>query len=272
MPQDSYPWSTRNSGSITDTEYEHLTSPGQVDGLLPLADPTSQAPVFADGSGMQVFIFAGLQAIVRGRYWTVGDAMLPLPVVANPADQPRIDNVVLRLDRPATQITAQVIQGAPDANPVPPPLARTPDGLWDVPLARVRIEPGATAVSEDKIEIIYSFFDSGWLPFAPDWPTAWDIARELRLRKTGRWAYLRGALTRQGSTLKTSDPDGSRLLTIPQGLRPTYDHYTTVYVDGGIVGKTTLAEDNGQMWLTQYSADIPVGRTVWISTTWPIAS
>ena len=93
----------------------------------------------------------------------------------------------------------------------------------------------------------------------------------LRLRATGRWAYLRGALTRQGSTLQTSDPDGSRLLTIPEGMRPTYDHYTVVYADGGIVGKATLSQDTGQMWLTQYSADIPVGRTVWISTTWPVA-
>ena len=271
MPQDSYPWSTRNGGSITDNEYEHVASAEQVDGLLPLADPTSQAPVYADGSGMQVFLWAGLAAIVRGRYWTAGDATLPLPVVANAADQPRIDLVVLRLDRPAAQITAQVIQGAPAANPTPPPPARTPDGLWDVLIAQVRVEAGVTAISEDKIALIYSFADSGWLPFATDSPSVWATARELRLRRTGRWVYLRGALTRQGSTLKTSDPDGSRLMTVPEGLRPFYDHYTTVYVDGGIVGKTTLAQDTGQLWLTQYSADIPVGRTVWISTTWPAA-
>ena len=271
MPQDSYPWSTRNSGSITDTEYEHLTSAEQVDGLLPLADPTSQAPVYADGSGMQVFLWANLAAIVRGRYWTAGDATLPLPVPANPSGQPRIDNVVLRLDRPAAQITAQVIQGAPAANPVPPPPARTPDGLWDVVLARVRVEPGVTAISEDQVALVYSFTDSGWIPFTTDSPTVWATARELRLCKDGRWVYLRGALTRQGSTLKTSDPDGSRLMTVPEGLRPFYDHYMTVYVDGGIVGKTTLAQDTGQLWLTQYSADIPVGRTVWISTVWPAA-
>ena len=134
---------------------------------------------------------------------------------------------MLRLDRPATQLTAQVIQGTPAASPSPPPLARTPDGLWDLPLARIRVDPGATTIDQGKITLVYTFADSGWLPLGTDSPTVWEEARALRVRKAGRWVYLRGALTRQGSTLQTTDPDGSRLLTIPEGhaadLRPLHD-------------------------------------------------
>ncbi len=107
------------------------------------------------GSGMKVLMDEGIaniqgyifqsEADNDGRYFEINVD------TAHPS-LPRIDRVVLRLDRSieVRTITPMVILGTANANPVAPALTR--DGvIWDLCLAQIRVDAGAVAITSAKI-------------------------------------------------------------------------------------------------------------------------
>ncbi|MFA7265211.1 MAG: hypothetical protein WC054_02765 [Candidatus Nanopelagicales bacterium] len=111
----------------------------------------SVAEVFADNSGLQVKVRAGV-AQLRGHLWE-SDAVETVEVDANASGSPRIDLVVLRLD-PTNEpdfITLEVLTGTPASSPVEPALTRTYTGIFEVPLGAVRVESGASSIAADKV-------------------------------------------------------------------------------------------------------------------------
>lgn len=63
----------------------------------------------------------------------------------------RIDNVVLRLDLTNRLISVQVVKGSFASNPEAPALVRNTT-TYDLRLAKITIEPGATSITQDNIE------------------------------------------------------------------------------------------------------------------------
>jgi hypothetical protein len=269
MPQDSYPWSTRLSGSITDLEYENLASHWHTDGLLPLPSGTS-APVIADGTGLHVLIPAGTCMLIRGRFWTSGQVQVALPIPPNVSVLPRTDHIVVRTDRAAATADAHIINGTPAAAAPVPPLVRTPDGLFDVPLATVRVQPTATVIGPDHVTITAPFADSGWITLTPP-PGSWTVIEPIRARKHGPHVQVTGALARTRTPLRISDHDGELLIRLPEGMTPAGNLDTVAWVDHhGPVALTVHADTprRGQVWIIDWSGDITPGRTLRLSAHW----
>lgn len=91
------------------------------------------------------YFFRSVEDIANGRYFKI----------AHPAAHPtlpRIDRVILRLDTSIAvrQILPTVKTGIADINPIPPELTRE-DGVYEISLARVYVQPGAAAVKNTDI-------------------------------------------------------------------------------------------------------------------------
>lgn len=96
-------------------------------------------------SGMNTRLEAGTAYIEGYMYQNTSDLILTHPV-ANQTN-PRIDRVVLRLDRHVENryIRAFIKQGSPALNPTPPTLQRD-ELIYEISLAQVRVNAGATAI------------------------------------------------------------------------------------------------------------------------------
>src|SRR5690554_1276697 len=100
-------------------------------------------------AAMSVSVGTGM-ALIQGRSY-INDAALTLPVDAADPSHPRIDRVVVRLEAtPGRTIHAVVKRGTPAPSPVPPGLTRTAE-TWELSLAQVRVEAGATSIVAGKI-------------------------------------------------------------------------------------------------------------------------
>jgi hypothetical protein len=121
-----------------------LRSTGVVQGYLNALEP------FADGSGMNTKIKSGA-VLVDGFYWQT-DAQVTVAVGAAHATLPRIDTVVVRLNRTVTPrtYTLAVVAGTPNASPAAPALTQTAT-LYEFPLADVRVNAAVSAITADKV-------------------------------------------------------------------------------------------------------------------------
>lgn len=146
MAESSWPFDAGAGSSITESQWSEF-----VEFFLPtgvIRQQLLECQIFADASGMNVKVRTG-QAFVRGHYYK-NDATLTLTIAASDPTNPRIDRVVLRLDRTANTITAVVIQGTAAASPTAPAITQS-STIWDVSLAQVRVNATVTNIAADKI-------------------------------------------------------------------------------------------------------------------------
>jgi hypothetical protein len=148
---ESFPNIGHNNRAVSSAEYEQLSVPLGLSGLLNYA---AVHPIIADSSGRHVKLVAGVAALIRGhRFNNLTETIIP--IAANAAGQPRIDLVVLRLNRATYEIAPFVIQGNAAAAPIAPTAVRqnTLDGtgFWDIPLVEVRVANGATTIANADI-------------------------------------------------------------------------------------------------------------------------
>lgn len=152
MASNSYPRTGYNSGALTNVEHERLTERSAPDGLI---GATSDLPlVYADGTGTRtVKIRSGRSALVRGSYYESGGSDISITLDANSSGQPRIDMIVLRLNRSGYTVTEDKITGTPAASPSPPAITQQTGstGLWDLPVAQVAVASGATSLSAGTV-------------------------------------------------------------------------------------------------------------------------
>ncbi|QXM18651.1 structural protein [Methanoculleus virus Blf4] len=100
-------------------------------------------------AAMSVSVGTGM-ALIQGRYY-INDGDLTLNVEAADPSHPRIDRVVVRLEAtPGRTVHAVVKKGTPAPSPVPPGLTRTAE-TWELSLAQIRVEAGATSILSAKI-------------------------------------------------------------------------------------------------------------------------
>lgn len=105
--------------------------------------------VFADSTGMQVKVRSG-QVIING---FDAHSLSTQTVTLDDADSvnPRIDRVILRLDRtdPST-ISLDVLTGTPASSPVVAALTST-STIIDLQLAQVRVDAGVSSIAPSKV-------------------------------------------------------------------------------------------------------------------------
>jgi len=143
MAQTSWPFENIDT---SETQYSLLfrnVGEGVISGKQLLLD------TIADGSGMTVSTKTG-DALVRGHYYT-STTSVTLTIAAAHATLPRIDRVVLKLDPTANSTTLVVLEGVPDASPVPLALTQTDGDIYEFPLALVAVGAGVTVISDANL-------------------------------------------------------------------------------------------------------------------------
>lgn len=103
------------------------------------------APSLA-GGGINVNVATG-QAFVQG-FWYKNDAVKALPITANVSATPRVDLVVLHLNRTANTLIAQIHDGVVGAGA--PALTQVVGGDWEILLATVSTASGVSVVTDAR--------------------------------------------------------------------------------------------------------------------------
>lgn len=150
MAEESYPSPDHNDRNVTDLEYERLAARFSDDGVY--GDPRDD-DVVTPGTGLSVNIRPDVAASVRGHGWYSGSTTSSVPLSANLSSQPRIDWIVLRLNRADWTVKAAAVEGAPGAG-APALTQQTGDaGVYEIPLAQARILGGASSVTVERAEL-----------------------------------------------------------------------------------------------------------------------
>lgn len=141
MAESSYP--VANGGAVTEWQYEKLMGQALGEGRYDNESTafSTSAIAFGDGTGRVVKLRAGAAAMVRGFRWESGTDPVIIPLDANTTGQPRLDLIVLRLDRQSYTVRSAVIKGQAAVNPVAPAPVRQigETGFFDTPIAAARV-------------------------------------------------------------------------------------------------------------------------------------
>lgn len=181
MPEESYPYV--NGAGVTDAVYEQLmcevTGVGRI-GLRQAGQALSVPFVFADSSGRQVKVRANASYLVRGFRWDSEEGSVR-SIDANTSGNPRLDLVVLRLDRTDFTVRLQILKGTPAATPTLPTLTQQlgPTGRYEVPIASVRVNNNAVTIASGDVSAL-----ENWL--APNSTVGHSAARPP-LEPGGTW-------------------------------------------------------------------------------------
>lgn len=156
MAQSSWP-TVAGGHSVTDTQWESMTSGFTADGIIGSVSDT--AVIYGDSTGLQVKLRAGKYGICRGHGWMSGTTELVMTLTGNPSGSTRIDLLVLRFDRTAQTVTMAPKAGTPGAGA--PALQRdpvtNPAGIYEVAVAQVVVVAGATSISPTNVTIVHAF-------------------------------------------------------------------------------------------------------------------
>jgi hypothetical protein len=143
-----------NAYVVSTDEWERMGNFWAEDGIY--GSPTDTAVVYGDSTGRQVKIRAGKFGIVRGYEWmsdpTTDEVVSSLP--ANVSGNPRIDRLVLRLDRSTRNVRTLYVQGTAAATPSAPALTQSTSfssGVFDFPLARWQVASGYTTIAAGDV-------------------------------------------------------------------------------------------------------------------------
>ena len=111
----------------------------------------SNAMQVQENSGMNVQVSAGW-AFINCK-WLSNDAPYILTIDAADVVLNRIDRIVIRLDasNAARSITIAVKNGQLNSEPTPPTLERVAGGVWELSLAQIAVNAGATAITQADI-------------------------------------------------------------------------------------------------------------------------
>lgn len=148
MAETSFP--VAGGAGVTDAAYERLMGPITGSGRYafgPTASAISTPLIFADNSGRQVKAYASQAAIVRGFRWESGTTPPVVALDANTSGNPRIDLIVLRLDRSTFTVRLGKTNGTPASVPAAPAAIQDTgsSGVWELPLATVRVTSSGTS-------------------------------------------------------------------------------------------------------------------------------
>lgn len=130
---DAYPTSASTLSTMAEWEefFTGFSADGVIPGFLNELVPSLNA-------GARTAVIGTGAAQIRGFH--VKNPSSTATAIPAADAQNRIDRLVLRLDRSAVAagdwITPVVIEGTPSASPQPPALVQTPDGYYDIPIAR----------------------------------------------------------------------------------------------------------------------------------------
>lgn len=135
---------------VTQLQHERLIAlavPSGVEG-----HPQDPPLVYATGFGTrEIRILADRRASVLGYGWANDSSEIVLSLADNAAGSARVDLVVLRLDRADYSVRVMVVSGTPGAGAPALTMDAGTSGVWELPLAEVTVDPGATVITAAQV-------------------------------------------------------------------------------------------------------------------------
>ncbi|MEV0608135.1 hypothetical protein AB0I61_17390 [Polymorphospora rubra] len=152
MAEFSWPSPNHNGRAVTDDEYERLVGAYTTDGLI--GPPPTQPVVYADSTGLLVRVRPDRSALVRGRMWSSGPTSWTRAIGSNGSGALRWDLIVLRFSRTTWDVTLEVVQGTPGAGVPAATVDPAGGGIWELPIASVRVTAGATTIAAGDVTML----------------------------------------------------------------------------------------------------------------------
>lgn len=159
----------------------------------------------------------------------INTAAVTVTLAANASGNPRNDLVVAQVNLAGTNTTAgsiAIVQGAAAASPVDPALTQNISGIWQTPLARVRVANGAATITSSNITDLRPGVIQVVTPeisavsFAGTWSMA--VSPSLQVRRVGQVVEFSGRATRTGGAVAVGESATfGDVAFIPAGFRPT---------------------------------------------------
>ena len=153
VPMTNYaPFNGGVGGDVTESVWRDMMYHVRVDGVIATRQYPPETPdeleVFADSTGMQVKVKPG-EAWIRG-HWGEVLTQKTLPIAASDPTNDRYDLVVARVDFVDNLLELDVKTGTPSGSPVEPTVTQN-TAMWEIPLARVFINNGVTAIAATDV-------------------------------------------------------------------------------------------------------------------------
>lgn len=139
MAEFSYPFDGGTGAFVTEDDWSLMARNWQEDGVIARAYGTVDLEVETLGDPNTVILYPGA-AHIQGFMYRNTDEM-PLNFSTNESAHPRIDRVVLRLDRDTNEIRAVVKEGIPAASPAAPDLDTTYP-IYEISLGTYQVAAG----------------------------------------------------------------------------------------------------------------------------------
>lgn len=144
MARTSYPHAS--TPILNETQWEEFAEHWLRTGVI--AAELNELLVYADSTGMQVKVQSG-KGHVKGRYFKSDAEYVQAIAAADPAN-PRIDRVILRLNRTAGTLDFALLQGAPAVTPAAPAVTQNTT-LHEISLAQVRVDAAVGTIAAAKV-------------------------------------------------------------------------------------------------------------------------
>lgn len=151
MTQRYGPFASGAGSSFSEDGWSSLLGAAIPDGVLDHANSLvalNKLAVTADNTILGVHVATG-RAVVRG-HWFESDASADVTLAASDPTNPRIDLVVLQLDRTAHTVGFTSVTGTPAGSPVAPSLVRS-SSAWQIPLARVAVAAATSVIASGAV-------------------------------------------------------------------------------------------------------------------------
>ncbi len=218
-----------------------------IDGIIP-----SKGQLFAvtsAGNGMQVNVGTGMAWFFHS--WTKNDSVMVLTVEESDITRPRIDAVVLEVNREdnVRANSIKIVKGEPNVNAEKPTLVTT-EKVHQYPLAWITVPAAAEEIKAENIEnavgLTPTVFATGILDTAPlddlwnQWEGEWDTwFAAIKLQLSGDVvANLQGQIEELKEKIEDVD-------TRTHGIKTVTNTYVDVFTEDGI-------------WKNHYGFDVDV--------------
>lgn len=137
------------TGTVNEAQFASMMRLAMLSNWDEIVDTGALTPAVATGTRL-VSVAAG--SAMGAGVMVTNSASLNVTLPANGSANPRIDYIVVQINWSTDTATITSVQGATSPNPVPPNLTRTAGTLWQIPLAKVRVNASVTQLGAGTVE------------------------------------------------------------------------------------------------------------------------